>query len=131
MKSHIYFLSLLFLLSNASAQNYALSPSNSLSGALDVSGEWIKTIDLKIDIINLTSSNLKLNWKIIDKLILPQWEYSVCDHVVCYSGTVPDSATLNQIAPYDTGFLKVSVYDSITVGDGYVKLLLYSSSPET
>ncbi|MBS1539005.1 MAG: T9SS type A sorting domain-containing protein [Bacteroidetes bacterium] len=65
----------------ASAQKYSFTPSKTISSSWDGKS----TLEMHMNINNLTNSELKLSWKLIKSELPFDWEYTICDNAQCYS----------------------------------------------
>ena len=67
-----------------SAQKYVFKPSKTITA------EWngTESINVDVDIKNMTAGELQLSWAVIENNIPMNWMFSLCDNINCYSSSV-------------------------------------------
>jgi len=105
-----YTLIIAILLSVSSfAQNYIISPSDSL-GAVILIGDY-ENLQINLEHDNSVTDSIELQWEMFSNTTPAGWDFSICDYTNCYSGGIT-TGTMTKFGVNQKGFIKVSVVAS-------------------
>ncbi len=104
-KSYIFILSII-LTASSYAQNYTISPSDSL-GAVILIGDY-ENLQINLEHDNTVLDSIELQWEMISNTTPAGWDFSVCDYTNCYSGNIT-TGTMVKFGENQKGFIKVNV----------------------
>lgn len=102
------------------AQDFTISPSNSVSKTIQV-GEYATS---DIYFTNITGSDLTLGWELIESIVPGGWDFSFCDYTNCYSGTTING-TMTPFSSPNNGFIKVNI-SSTNTSSAYFKFAVFN-----
>ncbi|HET6243218.1 MAG: T9SS type A sorting domain-containing protein [Bacteroidetes bacterium] len=108
------------------AQNYTVSPSNSLDIVLNID----EYSGRQISFVNNLNKTINLEWQLISNNLIAGWDYSLCDYGTCYAG-VPNSGVMDPIVPGDSGFVKMNITPLDIEGSGVLKLIVFETGTTT
>ena len=115
------------LLTGVNAQDYNLTPNDTVSEIVEVNGYYSPTIYMEHD--NTTTDSLELMWEQIENTAPVGWDYSYCDWTNCYAGNIT-SGTMSKIGPNQSGFIKVNVLPP-SVGTAKFRFKVWKTSDPT
>lgn len=113
-------------ISNYAQSTFETSPSANFNESTPISGNITDQLVSQVYFKNISSNNIKLKWKVLQRSIPAGWEYSMCDYATCradfldsteftmYPAEPQFSAYLwFHVLPHSLGMavLKVYVYD--------------------
>ncbi len=110
------FLVILSSIQITKAQNYSISPGNTLltNAAMDM---------LSICDINITNEDTTTEtfiWNKLDANFPPDWEFSICDNATCYLYLI-DNATSAPLASLSTFPMSIHCTPHITYGTAFIR----------
>lgn len=114
-------ISLLFSSLIGAAQHYTVSPS---SRSINMSATFDELTIRDIYMLNTSTTDIQLKWKLIANNLFPGWDFSLCDYTTCYTG-LPAEGTMTPVPPGEKGFLGLNVCPYKIVGTGVVKMYVY------
>ena len=123
---HLYkafpFFFALVLSFSSKAQNYTISPSNTVN----VTAAYNDLNVFDIYMSNTASSRISLSWTLVSNNLVQGWDYSICDLGTCYPG-IPASATMDSVDAGGMGFLGLNVNPYAIPGTGSVIIYVYET----
>lgn len=112
----------LFQANPAKAQNYSISPNDTLI----VSAPYNELTIFDIYMVNNVNTKISLSWMSISNTLPAGWDYSLCDLGSCYAG-IPASGTMDSVNVGGQGFLGLNVNPYAISGTGTVRIYVYES----
>lgn len=108
------------------AQDYIISPSNTLNQVIETNAYTTNYIYMQHD--NTSANQINLAWDLIDIQVNPDWDYSYCDWTNCYAGNIT-TGTMTPIGQGQSGFLNVNLM-APSIGSGYFVFRVYKVGEE-
>lgn len=127
MKKLYSFLIASLFFTGLNAQDYNLTPNDTVSETVVLNGYYSPGINMEHD--NTTADSLELNWELFDNTAPAGWDYSFCDYTSCYAGNIT-SGTMLKFGQNEAGFIKVNVMPT-SVGVAQFRFKIWETSNPT
>lgn len=116
-----------FLISGVNAQDYNITPNDTVSEIVVLNGYYSPGINMEHD--NTTADSLELMWELFDNTSPAGWDFSFCDYTSCYAGNIT-SGTMTKFGQNQAGFIKVNLMPT-TVGVAQFRFKVWKTSNPT
>jgi hypothetical protein len=118
----VVFSSFLLQLTELRAQVFSLQPGPVHEGVLPLDAYSIH----KIDMVNLTGTELNLSWRLVENSCPHDWYIGLCDYNSCY-GMLPQNGDMLPVSGDITGFIKLDVNPWLVEGAGTLHFWVYET----
>lgn len=106
---------MVLVLQNVHAQSFTITPSSTVSGSVPQFGY----LALEIDLNNVSSTPLRMEYELVSNSMPPSWSAVMCDYTSCFPYI--NSNRVMEPAPVgDHAFIKITVNPDSVLGSGTV-----------